>query len=180
MIFRSIVISFVNIYVNHCMSLAEKKELLKFFLWGLSITATTKNMISILNGSNGGDPIYIISNPSIDEELWYFLFTCYGLTVRCFFPNFFSFAVSQLTSINIIDSLIGNVQKNLNSYFFTTTIKYIKLIFVLGFYLITISLLFYITTSETKLIDWINFILFLYVTVITTYLFRFHYITTKR
>lgn len=161
------------------MNLAEKKVLLRFCVWGLAITATTKNFISILNGSYGGDPIYIISNPSIDQELWYFLFACYGLTIRYFLPNYFSLAVRQLTSIKIIDSLITNVKNNLNAYFFTTFIKYIILIFVLGFCLITISLLFYITTSETKLIDWISFILFLYVTVLATSLFRIHYMTKK-
>lgn len=74
----------------------KNKELIKFFALGVISCFILKNGISISNGSNGGNADYIISNPSIDEELWYILGVIYLLTIKVFFKRFFVKVTAEL------------------------------------------------------------------------------------
>jgi hypothetical protein len=84
----------------------KNKELIQFFLWGLLICFFLKNAISIINGSFGGDAEYIVSNPSIDAELWYVFGILYILTVKVFFKPFFKKVSAQLRGYDKVSMIL--------------------------------------------------------------------------
>jgi len=51
----------------------KNKELILLVIIGLTCCFVVKNFLSIAHKSHGGNAEYIISNPSIDSELWYIL-----------------------------------------------------------------------------------------------------------
>lgn len=137
----------------------KKNILFQFFIIGLIYCFILKNLISIANGSYGGDPIYIISNPSIDEELWYIIAITYLLSVKVFFEDFFRNVISQIKIYKIPKTIIEKY------YYFSKSKLYRVLVLIVFFVLGLISIAFTIIIANNgSLIFIINWIMILYIT----------------
>ena len=104
------------------MNTKKPNTLLQFFIIGLIYCFILKNFISIVNGSYGGDPTYIISNPSIDGELWYIIGITYLLTVKVFFEDFFRNVISQIKTYKMPNKIIEKYYHYSKSRFFKALI----------------------------------------------------------
>ena len=137
----------------------KKNILFQFFIIGLIYCFILKNFISIANGSCGGDPIYIISNPSIDEELWYIIGITYLLTVKVFFGDFFGNVISQIKIYKIPYKII-------EKYYHFSKSKFFRVLVVIVFFILClISIAFTIIIANNgTLIFKINWIIILYIT----------------
>ena len=140
-----------------------KKELIQYLAVGILYSFVLKNFISITNKSFGGDPMYIISNPSIDAELWYILFFSYFLIVRRFYFKFHNLVKDQFISLNtylkkFLEILSGNkIAKYLIPLI--TIVFYLLVMLSIG---VTLSLLM----GMDKLINWINSILVVHLAIL--------------
>ena len=83
----------------------QSKSLIIYLLVGFMYCFITKNIISISFGSYGGDPFYIISNPSIDKEFWYISLLSFVLTIKLCFNSSHAQVVTILKSYKRINSL---------------------------------------------------------------------------
>ena len=144
-----------------------KNSLSLFVILGLISCFVLKNTISILNNSYGGDPIYIISNPSIDEELWYFLSFTYVLSVRVFFRRFFESVLLQLRKYKYSLILLDFYSSIRKTKLFNIFVKVVLVILSLVIITLTFNLL-----ENNKIIDVLNWSLLLYFTVIFNKNFR--------
>ena len=141
------------------MNTKKPNTLLQFFIIGLIYCFILKNFISIVNGSYGGDPTYIISNPSIDGELWYIIGITYLLTVKVFFEDFFRNVISQIKTYKMPNKIIEKYYHYSKSRFFKALI--VVVFFILG--LISIAFTIIIANIDS-LIFKINWIMILYIT----------------
>ena len=149
------------------MNLKKSNPFLHFVLVGLILCFILKNLFSILNNSYGGDPIYIISNPSIDEELWWILGLCYLFTTKVFFKDYFDLVLSQLMKNKIIKIVIDFYFSFHQGKFFRIMVRVVLFLLTL----VTIGLTFNLLDSN-KMIDILNWFLFLYLTFIFNKNFR--------
>ena len=107
--------------------------------------------------------MYIISNPSIDAELWYILFFSYFLIVRRFYFKFHNLVKDQFISLNtylkkFLEILSGNkIAKYLRPLI--TIVFYLLVMLSIG---VTLSLLM----GMDKLINWINWILVVHLAIL--------------
>ena len=141
------------------MNTKKPNTLFQFLIIGLIYCFVLKNFISIVNGSYGGDPTYIISNPSIDEELWYIIGITYLLTVKVFFEDFFRNVVSQIKTYKTLNIIIEKYHHFSKSRFFGALV--VIVFFILGLISIAFTI---IITNNNSLIFKINWIMILYIT----------------
>ncbi len=143
------------------MNTKKTNVLLQFFIIGLIYCFILKNFISIVNGSYGGDPTYIISNPSIDVELWYILGITYLLTVKVYFEDFFRNIIYQIKTYEITNTFFEKY------YIFSKSIFFRALVILVFFILVIISIAFtIIIITNDSLIFRINWIMTLYITFV--------------
>lgn len=141
----------------------KKHTLFQFFIIGFICSFIIKNFISIVNGSYGGDSIYIISNPSIDEELWYLLGITYLLSVKVFYKEYYALVILELNKFKILNQVFDIYYRFSKTKLFKMLIIMVLLLIVLITILLTLNLL-----NNDSLISRINCILFIYI----TYLFN--------
>lgn len=149
------------------MNLKKNNLVLQYILIGLILCSILKNVFSILNNSYGGDPIYIISNPSIDAELWWILGFCYLFTTKVYFNDYFDLVISQLMKNKIIKIGLDFYINFRKGRLFRIMVRIVLLLLSI----VTIGLTFNLLDSS-KTIDYLNWFLFLYLTFIFNKNFR--------
>ena len=137
------------------------KNTFQFTLVGFIFCFILKNTFSIVNNSFGGEPIYILSNPSIDGELWFIFGFTYLITVKVYFKDFFNLFICELNNLKKLKLMI-------DKYFIlrtTTFFKFVIKVILLLFFMVTFGLgvdLF--TNNHPESVDILNFLLFTYLT----------------
>jgi hypothetical protein len=139
----------------------KNKELILLVIIGLTCCFVVKNFLSIAHNSHGGNVEYIISNPSIDSELWYILGAIYLLTIKVFFKPFFRKAVAQLMEYRRIASLINMYARLRQSRFFKSMV--ILTFFLLGLIVIALSVASFGSAEVILKVDVAMFVYFAYV-----------------
>ena len=139
----------------------KSNNTLQFFIIGFIFIFIIKNFISIANGSYGGDPIYIISNPSIDEELWYLLGITYLLSVKVFYKEHYALVILKLNKFKILNQVFNVYYHFSKTKLFKILIITVLLLIVIITILLSVNLL-----NNDSLISKINWILFVYITYV--------------
>ena len=148
------------------MNCIQKKDLFTFVFWGLLISFIIKNLLSIFNNSHGGDPIYIISNPSIDQELYFLVLFSYIISVKNFFPAYFNCVVKQAQDFEYLKNSTHKFKLIFKRINIGTIIKLLFFILALLFNIFSISYIFYMIYEERELVDWINITYYIYITLL--------------
>jgi hypothetical protein len=144
------------------------KNISQFILTGLIFCFVLKNTFSIVNNSNGGDPIYIISNPSIDTELWYILGFSYLITVKVYFKDFFNLFIFELNNYKKLKTILNTYIYFKKTIYFNFIIKGILIILSIFTFGLGVNLF---TDNYPENIDILNFLLLTYL----TYIFNINY-----
>jgi hypothetical protein len=141
----------------------QSKSLIIYLLVGFMYCFITKNIISISFGSYGGDPFYIISNPSIDKEFWYISLLSFVLTIKLCFNSSHAQVVTILKSYKRINSLFEIYAQYRQRKTF--------MIFIKSIFYISSALVFMLGVGIADLSDWnlgkfLGWLLFLYTTIL--------------
>ena len=141
----------------------KKHSLLLFFLIGFIYCFVIKNILQ-LSSYRGDDFLHIISNPSIDEELWFVVLLSYLLTIKVLFKNIHAQVIRRLKAYKKLNQFFEIYSKFRKSKMFKLLNRGLFIIFIL-FLWATFPL------DNPYLIDakefiWLFWLLNLYITVL--------------